>query len=122
MPRYKIVIADPDLAQRQEIARNVAHNLKAHGAHLLGPQDQKRLEKTIVERVSQMVGPAKQKGDLHTEMDSECPDGLPNCRNCGDPAYADACRLAGHCEHCGTRHGIAPDATVKANGYALEDA
>ena len=57
----------------------------------------------------------------HAEaVDSECPDGLPNCRNCGDPAHEEACRAAGHCPLCGTVHGIAPNAHLAANGYRLD--
>jgi predicted Zn-ribbon and HTH transcriptional regulator len=64
--------------------------------------------------------PNRQVGDIHAEMDDTCPDGLPNCRHCGDPAHADSCRAAGHCPHCGTRHGIAPESVLTANGYRLE--
>lgn len=59
-------------------------------------------------------------GAVHTVMDSECPNGLPNCRNCGDPEHAESCAKAGHCPFCGTRHGIAPDRVLAANGFALE--
>ena len=60
-------------------------------------------------------------GFVHAaDLDDACPMGRPNCRNCGDPKHAEACRLAGHCPDCGTRHGIAPDATLEANGYGLE--
>lgn len=45
---------------------------------------------------------------------------VPNCRNCGDPEHAKACRAAGHCPDCGTNHGIAPDRIVAANGYRFE--
>jgi hypothetical protein len=62
-------------------------------------------------------------GTVHAEsIDSTCPEGLPNCRNCGDANHRESCLAAGHCPHCGTRHGIAPDAHLKANGYRLERA
>jgi hypothetical protein len=107
---FAIVVDDPEVAHAQEIARNIAANLKANpGA-----------TKFQVERaVRQHVGQPKKAGDLHTHLSSACPDGWENCRNCGDPNFAEACKAAGHCPHCGTRHGIAPDAVVKANGYAL---
>jgi hypothetical protein len=57
---------------------------------------------------------------VHTEADTACPNGLPNCRQCGDPAHAEACRSAGHCPDCGTKHGVAPESVVRANGYRLE--
>ncbi len=59
-------------------------------------------------------------GDPYAEGDLDCPLGQPNCRHCGDPTFAAACRAAGHCEWCGTRHGIAPDAVLAAHGLALE--
>ena len=59
-------------------------------------------------------------GHVHTEMDDECPLGLPNCRNCGDPAYAERCKEAGHCPDCGTKHGIAPESVLEKHGFKLE--
>ena len=58
-------------------------------------------------------------GEVHDIAASECPDGMPNCRNCGDPQHAASCQAAGHCPDCGTKHGVAPDSVVAANGYAL---
>lgn len=57
---------------------------------------------------------------LHTIADSACPEGQPNCENCGDPAFAASCRAAGHCVHCGTRHGIAPKSVLAAVGIELQ--
>jgi hypothetical protein len=59
-------------------------------------------------------------GDLWTTADVECPDGKPNCRHCGDPAHREACAAAGHCDQCGTRHGIAPASVLEAKGLALQ--
>lgn len=59
-------------------------------------------------------------GEVWTVAESVCPDALPNCRNCGDPAHADTCRAAGHCSRCGTLHGIAPDAVLIAHGLELQ--
>ena len=102
MPRYRIVVHDEE---------------KAHEAHIhsyrLHPQIQRAMRKENKRRAV---------GTVHDENDSECPDGLPNCRNCGDPAHAETCQAAGHCPHCGTKHGIAPDAVLAANGYRLEPA
>jgi len=113
MPHYAIVIKDPPLAHAKEVERNVAANLAAgslsaetHGAR-------------VELRVRQFVGAPKQVGDLHTVCEEACPEGLPNCRNCGDPAHAEACAAAGHCPDCGTKHGIAPASVVAANGYDL---
>jgi hypothetical protein len=70
--------------------------------------------------VTKFTGAPKQAGDVHDIVDStDCPDGLPNCRNCGDPAFAESCAKDGHCPDCGTKHGVAPDSVVAANGYAL---
>lgn len=100
MPRYRIVIHD---------------EAKAHEAHIasyrLHPQIQRQM------RAENRPRPA---GTVHTDAESECPNGLPNCRNCGDPAHLESCVAAGHCPDCGTKHGIAPDAHLAANGYRLE--
>jgi hypothetical protein len=69
-------------------------------------------------QVEAMVSP-KQAGDLHTHIDEDCPMGLPNCRNCGDPDHAADCASKGHCPDCGTKHGIAPSSVVAANGFEL---
>lgn len=121
MPRFKIVIADPKVAQAQEIARNVAANLAAHRVDRLTPIEAARVTGAIARSVREMVGPERQVGTVHDVAESECPDGLPNCRNCGDPEHAETCKAAGHCPHCGTRHGIAPDRIVTANGYRLHE-
>jgi len=64
--------------------------------------------------------PAPAVGDLYGEGDLDCPLGRPNCRHCGDPAHAAACAAAGHCEWCGTRHGVAPESILAAHGLAIE--
>lgn len=110
MPKFAIVIKDPALAHAKEIERNVEANLRVR------PD----LTRSMVEgAVRRFIGGERKAGDVHTEMDSECPAGLPNCRNCGDPAFRDQCAREGHCPHCGTRHGIAPDSVIAANGYEL---
>lgn len=109
MPRYAIVIEDADLAYAREIERNV-------NAHAKRPQDRVRVERII----RQVIGPKRAAGEVHAEASSECPNGLPNCRNCGDPEHAATCKAAGHCPDCGTKHGIAPDRILRENGYRLE--
>jgi hypothetical protein len=64
-------------------------------------------------------GPKRQLGTVHTTAESDCPVGMPNCRNCGDPNYKEQCSAAGHCPDCGTKHGIAPDSVINASGYKL---
>jgi|SRR5215204_2728251 len=64
--------------------------------------------------------PSRKVGDLHTTAELECPEGGINCRNCGDPEFAAKCKEAGHCKNCGTKHGVAPDSVLEANGYRLE--
>jgi hypothetical protein len=59
-------------------------------------------------------------GALYGESDLECPMGEPNCRNCGDFAYSDQCRAAGHCTQCGVLHGTAPDSVLEAHGLRIE--
>jgi hypothetical protein len=89
MPYYAIVIVDPASAREGEVARGFTQ------AQL------------------------RDAGTIHTHADSECPEGRPNCRNCGDPAHAESCIANGHCPDCGTKHGIAPDSVIAKHGYAL---
>jgi len=65
-------------------------------------------------------GRKRPKGTIHTIAEMDCPNGLPNCRNCGDPIYKEICKANGHCSLCGTAHGIGPDSGLAANGYTLE--
>lgn len=118
MPHFALVIADPSLANAKEIERNVRAHVAAAREALPG-EPVERLTAAVEAKVRAFVGAPRQVDDLHTHMPSECPDGQPNCRNCGDPVFAASCDAAGHCRACGTRHGIAPDAVLAANGYAL---
>lgn len=112
MPRYRIIIHDAQLAHDREIHRNIEANVRAHGeAH------RARITRHVQDRYAH---PPRPEGTVHDEADSECPDGLPNCRHCGDPAHEETCKAAGHCPACGTKHGIAPDAHLTANGYRME--
>lgn len=63
--------------------------------------------------------PVPVQDELYAVAEEACPDGHPNCRNCGDPAFAATCLAAGHCPHCGTRHGIAPASHLDRIGLAL---
>jgi len=59
-------------------------------------------------------------GTVHTIVESECPSGLSNCRNCGDNNIE--CVVIGddvHCKQCGVDHGIAPDSILSENGLVL---
>jgi hypothetical protein len=110
MPYFAVVIKDAQVAHEQEIARTVEHNVKIHGEDA-----RPRIEK----HVRSFFAAPRPAGHLHAHVETECPDGLPNCRNCGDPVHAASCKAAGHCPHCGTLHGLAPDAHVTAHGYEL---
>ena len=110
MPKYHIVIADADKAHQFERRRY----REAFERAKVRPD---RLERLVDER----AGSKRDVGVVHAEaVASECPDGLPNCRNCGDPAHVTTCRAAGHCPECGTKHGIAPTSVLVAHGFALE--
>lgn len=98
MPRYKIIIENVDKAHEAFI-----------DSYKLLPHAQQKLRD----------GPKRSVGTIHSEADSECPEDMPNCRNCGDPEFYIPCKKAGHCPDCGTKHGIAPDSVVAANGYKL---
>lgn len=110
MPRFAVVIKDPARAQAAEIARSVEFHAQAR------PDLPRRL---VFVRVSSSVGDPRPVGTVHGIYDSECPDGLPNCRNCGDPAHAEECKAAGHCPLCGTAHGLAPDSVIASSGCEL---
>jgi hypothetical protein len=106
MPQYALVIDDVDKAWagRRRLAfesyrRAGMSELRAHLAA-------EALEPT-----------APRVGDLWTTAASECPDGFPNCRHCGDPQFAASC--AGHCPLCGTAHGIAPASVLEKHGLVL---
>jgi rubrerythrin len=116
---YAVVVKDPVVARTQEIARNVAANRAAHVSALISDAERARRERFITQQVERMVGRMQPMGSLHDVASVECPEGMANCRNCGDPKHAAACRAAGHCPACGTRHGIAPDRLVAEHGYEL---
>jgi hypothetical protein len=118
MPRFKIVIADPVVAREKEIERHLRHVLRhATPANNVATRRlTRRLRADLEQQIHQQTS-----GDVHAICDEECPDGLPNCRNCGDPDHADACKAAGHCPDCGTKHGIAPTRILAAHGYRLEE-
>jgi hypothetical protein len=65
--------------------------------------------------------PAPAVGTLWAECESTCPDKLPNCENCGDPAFAETCKKNGHCPHCGTRHGVAPLSVLARKGLVKRE-
>lgn len=109
MRKVRVVIADADKARAFEVRAYRAGFLRAGATEALAGRE-----------AEARVGPARAVGTVHAEAELECPEGLPNCRNCGDPAYAETCRADGHCPNCGTAHGVAPDATLAANGFALE--
>lgn len=90
MPKYKIVVDNPDIEFSQ--------------SRLRGHKHEKRI-----------------KGFTHVEaIESECPNGLPNCKHCGDSDYLEDCKSKGHCPDCGIKHGIAPESVLIKNGYKLE--
>ena len=121
MPKYALVIDDPIAHHAAEIERNVrVHTQRVIGSREVDPAERARVVGHVERRIRETVGAPKAAGELHTVADSECPDGLQNCRQCGDPAHRDTCRAAGHCPHCGTRHGIAPESYLQATGVALQ--
>ena len=109
MPKYHVVIKDAKVAHEKEVERNVAFNREAHPNAPLGA-----VENAVRARFKE-----RPVGTVASVGDTECPDGMPNCRNCGDPQHEASCRAQGHCPYCGTRHGVAPDRIVAENGYEL---
>lgn len=109
MPKFAIVVNDPDKHRAFELKR-YTEAFQRSG-----------VSSVKAKREAESRAPTKrERGFVHVEMSDDCPDGLPNCRNCGDPAHAASCRASGHCQDCGTKHGIAPDAVLAAHGFALE--
>jgi hypothetical protein len=117
MPRFKIVINDPEIAHQKEIERNV--NARLREVKVSNAVEMARTTNALHREASKQFK-KRQAGDVHDVADSDCPEGLPNCRNCGDPHHVATCRAAGHCHDCGTKHGVAPDRILAANGYRLE--
>jgi hypothetical protein len=109
MAKFAIVVADSQKHLAFERERYTTAFIEAGVPH-----------QKAVSLASDRVGAARAVGHIHTEMDDVCPEGLPNCRNCGDPGFAAACEQAGHCPDCGTKHGIAPDAVLARHGFVLE--
>lgn len=118
MPHYAVVVEHPQEHLRAHVERHAQAKSSLRSRRGLAPETVARM-RAIYVREAARTEPIKGAGDLHTSADSECPLGLPNCRNCGDPAHAAACRAAGHCQLCGTAHGIAPDAYLAASGVSL---
>lgn len=109
MPRYRIVVDDANKTNAFELLRYTEAFQQA-GAPLV---------KAI--NMAKDRAPVRVTGFVHAEMNSECPDGGKNCRNCGDPEFAWICKGSGHCPNCGTKHGIAPDSVLAKNGFRLEE-
>jgi hypothetical protein len=124
MARYKLIIADAQLAHDKEIERNtntqVARDIKAkrESGEKVNEFDVANLTRGHRRHFADKF---KQRpvGAVHGVSATECPFEMPNCRNCGDPQHAASCQAQGHCPDCGTKHGIAPDSVLAANGYAL---
>lgn len=113
MAKYHVVIADVEKAHAFEQRRHREAYARA------GVTDHDQAARLAAAH----VGAKRAKGTRHADgVESDCPLGRPNCRNCGDPAHAEACHAAGHCPDCGTKHGIAPDATLSEHGFMLEPA
>lgn len=130
MGHVVIVVEDAEKAHQTDIDRNVEANLAAIGQRRPSPQIAARVRAVIETR----IGLPKEAGDLFAVGDTTCPDGLPNCRDCGDPAFEVSCRDAGHCPCCGHQrdvtgllppprdrmgHGVAPQAYIAASGLSL---
>jgi len=105
MPHYALVIDDPVKAK---LAMDATTRDAARRAGLASRETERRL-----------AANRPVKDDLWTAADSECPLDRPNCRHCGDPAFAVSCVASGHCQQCGTAHGIAPDSVLVAKGLVL---
>jgi len=116
---YALVVNDPEKVHRHLLNVNRAHHLKRF-SEVHGREPKPHERNKIEQHIRQGHPDPPPKDSLHTEMESlDCPDGLPNCRNCGDPQHAEACIAAGHCPHCGTQHGMTPQRLLAEGGYHL---
>ena len=139
MAKWAIVVDDPVKAHAADIARNAQANIAAHlkARPDAGPVESARLASMVHKAVRTRAGEPKRAGDRHVAdpIDDACPEGAPNCRNCGDPAFAASCLAAGHCQSCGRSagvvgllpppvgrggHGIAPQGYLAATGLRLD--
>jgi hypothetical protein len=128
--KWLVVIKHAKQAHEKEIERNVNANLAEARKQQRRQPKRLRVPDRVLERrvdaaVRKFIGPQRPVGTVHDAgeeglgCEDQCPDGEPNCRNCGDPAFAESCAAAGHCPFCGTAHGMSPDSAVAANGYEL---
>lgn len=111
MTYVAIVIVDAQVARDQEIKRNLDYNIVRRPNISQGQLNMLR------KRIENSHGKLRPVGTLHTVVALECPEDMPNCRNCGDPE--EDCYGPNHCPSCGTLHGCAPDRIVAQNGYKL---
>ena len=123
--RYYVVVGDPVVAHNQLIKRYCARNEQVYGVSAMPKRLRDVARLKILEAVKQNQGAVKPKGFIHDRgpenkgFTFDCPDGLPNCRNCGDPDHAASCQAKGHCPNCGTLHGLVSERHMKENGYIL---
>lgn len=130
--RYNVVIKDVEKYRRYElgslIVRINGQPIPIREAYDLLKTNRDAVSKQVIKKIeNRLAGVINKKvGDIHGPADTECPDGGTNCRNCGDPAYYESCKAAGHCPHCGRAgdggHGCAPTSVVEANGFELVEA
>jgi hypothetical protein len=128
---YAAVITDPQKARAARLAAVEAAHLKKgvlpDRARALAEQSESaahaHTEACAADCAREREPFALQVGDLWHDgaFALDCPRGLPNCRNCGDPDHADTCRADGHCPLCGRRggHGVASDRVLKEKGVIL---
>ena len=122
MPHFAVVVDDPAKHHAAEIERSIHVHLDLLTADRpnMGQAEAARLRRLVDASVREHVGPPKPVGFLQTVCSTDCPDGLPNCRNCGDPAFAASCAAAGHCPYCcSLAHGMAPDSYLALSGQSL---
>lgn len=114
MPVHALIITDPE---KQHAYRRQQHlkRFERERPHATPA----RREQLVDAHIAAGRLPKPERDSLHTVADDVCPEGKPNCRNCGDPAFAASCRKVGHCPDCGIKHGIAPDSHLAAVGLSL---
>lgn len=114
MPKYRaLVVVDREKQQKRQVDLRTAELRKSRVS-------EHRMATLIAEELAEGLHQPGETDTLYCDVvDEECPDGLPNCRNCGDPAHAAACKAAGHCPRCGTLHGIGPASKLAEFGLEV---
>lgn len=125
MGHVAAVIVDPEKARAARIQEKVRVKLVMYEeatstlpAAVRARRDMNAVARHVEDAVT-AEEPLPAVGELWGVAERECPLLLPNCENCGDPDFRDACAAAGHCPYCGTAHGVSSARRLREVGVEL---